>query len=206
MGNYLLSLRVPPPGEDERNHPLYYDWTIPGLPPYKKDESVSASKESFSSSPRSGVAETISQSCNHNATDTIGKFSQKTVNSTQHSAAQVNLKDTLTSTIDTSHVKPANLATHKHSKIPKSMANSHSMKKTTEQSSLQNNSEPKSNIKAVDSTRLQTVDTKRYGDIDHQAAIKAANNIHKTSATKSIKSVKISKSLKGTSSSGRRSD
>lgn len=28
MGNYLLSLRVPP-DENERNHPLYYDWSLP---------------------------------------------------------------------------------------------------------------------------------------------------------------------------------
>lgn len=34
MGNYLLSLRVPP-SEDERNHPLYYDWTIPKRGPFR---------------------------------------------------------------------------------------------------------------------------------------------------------------------------
>lgn len=41
MGNYLLSLRVPPPTpeEDERNHPLYYDWSIPKYSPFRQPPS-----------------------------------------------------------------------------------------------------------------------------------------------------------------------
>lgn len=35
MGNQLLSLRAPPPPEDERNHPLYYDWSLPEWSPFK---------------------------------------------------------------------------------------------------------------------------------------------------------------------------
>lgn len=43
MGNYLLSLRVPP-GEDERSHPLYYDWTIPKRGPFR-DSGISTSSD-----------------------------------------------------------------------------------------------------------------------------------------------------------------
>lgn len=40
MGNQLRSLRAPPPpsGEDERNHPLYYNWNVPRWTPFRCDK------------------------------------------------------------------------------------------------------------------------------------------------------------------------
>lgn len=40
MGNYLTALRVPAPDEDERNDPLYYDWTVPKWSPFKEATST----------------------------------------------------------------------------------------------------------------------------------------------------------------------
>lgn len=178
MGNYLLSLRVPPPSEDERNHPLYYDWTIPGLPPYKDEKSrESPARSTDKSDSRDHDANRIREA----AAAPTGKVSPS------RNVAQNELKKALTSTVDANDVRPANVGTPRASQIPKSTS-LHSRKAA--------DSISKTTIKAVDSTRPQTVDTMKYGDVDHEAAAKSATNIHKTSINKSIKS---SKSLKRTS-------
>lgn len=198
MGNYLLSLRVPPPSEDERNHPLYYDWTVPGLTPYKSEKSDSASKGA-------PVCPVDSPKRSDHDADRIKEAGQKSVAasptgkvSLSHNAAQEELKNTLTSTVDTNDVRPADVGTHRASQIPKSTS-LHSRKAAGSISKTTAKGGSKSNIKAVDSTRPQTVDTRKYGDVEHQVAAKSATNIHKTSINKSIKSSKTSKSLKGTS-------
>jgi hypothetical protein len=70
MGNYLLSLRVPPPTpeEDERNHPLYYDWSIPKYSPFRQPASSQtvAEKQTGASGAKStestsGVVATVGQ-------------------------------------------------------------------------------------------------------------------------------------------------
>lgn len=186
MGNYLLSLRVPPPSEDERNHPLYYDWTIPGLPPYKDEKSKeSPARSTDKSDSRDHDANRIREA----AAAPTGKVSPS------RNVAQTELKKALTSTVDANDVRPANVGTHRASQIPKSTS-LHSRKAADSISETAPKIGSKSTIKAVDSTRPQTVDTKKYGDVDHEAAAKSATNIHKTSINKSIKS---SKSLKRTS-------
>lgn len=150
MGSYLASFRVPPPtpDEDERNHPYYYDWSQP--------------EELFRKEPGQ-------QSDGVKIKADVGKLKEDSKKLTKDT--QEALKSILTSTVDASSRKPADLNTHvaiKHEK---------SEKKTTRKSpSITSKKSP--NIKAIDSSRPQTIDAKKYGNIDDQAAAKAATNLH----------------------------
>lgn len=158
MGNYLLALRVPAPtpDEDERNHPCYYDWSIPKRTPFRAADEQKTNFDLESKKDRH----------QHNTS----------------TSQQEQLRNTLTSTVDTSSKKPFNLKS-------KSTSSSNSLEKNLDKSSRagskpSSSSSGSSSIKKVDSTRAHTIDQRKYGDIEDQAAIKAATNIHNITSQK----------------------
>lgn len=161
MGNYLLSLRVPPPSpsEDERNHPSYYDWTTPKWTPFRTEKSTKCIEVSVKGSSECFTGKSLGDS-----TQEAIKSAGKKVSSTVKEIGK-DLKDKLTSTVDTSSKKPPNFGTHKQSHIAKSTK----LQKTTSKSLT---------IKKVDSTRPHTIDQRKYDNMKDQASIKAATNIH----------------------------
>lgn len=58
MGNYLLNLRATPTGsdDDERNHPLYHDWSLPEWSPFKTETSNLASSSDANDRLRGNLA------------------------------------------------------------------------------------------------------------------------------------------------------
>lgn len=174
MGNYLASLRVAPPApseEQECNHPLYYDWTVPKWNPFRETvpNAPQASKLTCvdpgePASSRGGQKER-DKSC------TAPLRKQE---ATQE-AAKLELKDKMTSTVDLADDKPINFKSAKASKIAKSTS---ALPHKKFSSSVAKGAGSSSSTVKVDSTRPHTVDAKKYSSLEDQAAIKASTNIH----------------------------
>lgn len=231
MGNYLLSLRVPPPPPelDERNHPAYYDWTIPKWQPFKIERSddfgitsggkiaPSASGQPITDATSSNQqkVETSSSSNNNNGqpqpvvvagktTGSIGSASKIPVslnsnNNNNNSEQQTSGKQTKGLVENPKSVKTSAKATassttgghqpHNNSSDLKGALTAPAIKKvtpsaaakstkTTTKSSSGKSLIAKSTLVQGKTMKPETIDTRKSGDIETQAAIKSATNVH----------------------------
>lgn len=79
MGNYLSLFRAPQPtpDEDERNHPAYYDWTVPKWDPFLDDspgrqpQAENQSKKVGSQSFKESLTNKTAENCQKKPSDDV---------------------------------------------------------------------------------------------------------------------------------------
>lgn len=165
MGNYLLSFRVPPPApeDDERNHPLYYDWSIPKFSLFREPaESAHRSSATVHDNESSEVNKPELNKATKIPTP-ISK-SSKTTSVKEVSGRTTTIKDALTRKDSTPIDKRPSLTTQK-SLIAKSLS-AHK---------AQNNH--RSN--ATESSRPHKLDPVKNDGVESQTAtVRAATKVH----------------------------
>jgi len=158
MGNYLLSLRAPPPAEDERQHPLYYDWTVPKWSPFldpPKTPCEAAKESAETCAPR--VKDDVK-----NVASTAGKVAKSAIKE-----AQDDIKKATSSTTKSVGVTGTDKSSNKetrsmvHQKSTKSAGNSAGkMQPLAKKETKPTNSNEQSAVKANTSSR-QVQSTKK---------------------------------------------